>query len=172
MTGLRSAPIDARAILCYTLPVKKSPIGGYAEVFKALGDEKRLRVLLLLRERSLCVCELSEALDTPFSTLSAHLKILKTARLVENAKDGRWVVYRLVEESPVVRTVLDALERELGDDETLRRDRANIAGTTREACAVKLRVKQKKRPAAPALGASARRLRKAAKPRERVLSAE
>lgn len=152
--------------------MKKSPIHGHADIFKALGDEKRLRVLLLLKERSLCVCELSEVLATPFSTLSAHLKILKTARLVENAKDGRWVVYRLVEESPVVRAVLEALERELEEDETLLRDRANIAGMTREACAVKLRAKRKKRPSAPASGIPARRPRKAKRSREGVFSAE
>ena len=113
-------------------------------VFKALSDEKRLRILLLLKVRSLCVCELSEVLDTPFSTLSAHLKILKNARLVEDLKDGRWVVYGLTEDKPFVRNLLEMMVSGLKDDEKFLNDRSKVTHVTRELCAAKLREKQKK----------------------------
>jgi ArsR family transcriptional regulator len=124
--------------------MKNSPIDEYSNIFKALADEKRLRILLLLKVRSLCVCELSEVLETPFSTLSAHLKILRNARLVEDLKDGRWVVYGLAEDKPLVRSLLEMLESVLKEDEKYAKDRSTVANITRELCAVKLREKNKK----------------------------
>ena len=61
-------------------------------IFKALGDENRLRILLMLRQRPLCVCEIHEVLDIALSTLSAHLKHMKNTGLIEDEKDGRWVL--------------------------------------------------------------------------------
>lgn len=124
--------------------MKNSFIDEYSNIFKALGDEKRLRILLMLKVRHLCVCELSEALDTPFSTLSAHLKILKNARLVEDLKEGRWVVYRLAEDKPLIKNLLEMLETGSKNDEKYEKDRSMVTHITRELCAVKLREKQKK----------------------------
>jgi len=64
-------------------------------VFKALGDEHRLRALLALEERELCVCQIVELLGLAPSTVSKHMSILKQAGLVDGAKRGRWVHYRL-----------------------------------------------------------------------------
>jgi ArsR family transcriptional regulator len=66
--------------------------------FQALSDEKRLRVLELLRDGERCVCDLTEALDVGQSLLSFHLKTLKEAGLVRARRDGRWVHYSLDEE--------------------------------------------------------------------------
>jgi ArsR family transcriptional regulator len=145
--------------------MKNSPLDEYSNIFKALGDEKRLRILLLLRARSLCVCELSEVLDTPFSTLSAHLKILKNTRLVEDLKDGRWVVYRLAGDRPVIQNLLELLAAGLKDDEKFSRDRATVAVITRELCAVKLREKQRKHRSGSVSNLQDRQTRKTAKPK-------
>jgi len=64
-------------------------------VFKALGDEHRLRALLALQEQELCVCQIVELLGLAPSTVSKHMSILKQAGLVESVKHGRWVHYRL-----------------------------------------------------------------------------
>jgi len=67
--------------------------------FRALADEKRLRILEILREGELCVCVLTEALGIRQSLLSFHLRTLREAGLVSDRKDGRWVHYSLVPEA-------------------------------------------------------------------------
>ncbi len=70
-----------------------------ASVTRALADENRLRALLALQQGELCVCQIVELLQLAPSTVSKHMKILRTARLVEARKVGRWVYYRLPDES-------------------------------------------------------------------------
>lgn len=62
---------------------------------KAISDPNRVRVLLALRNRELCVCRLIELLQLAPSTVSKHLTILKQAGLIEGRKEGRWMHYRL-----------------------------------------------------------------------------
>lgn len=70
-------------------------------ITKAMSDENRVRILMALRGKELCVCTLTELLDLAPSTTSKHLSILKQARLIESVKDGKFVYYRLAtEESP------------------------------------------------------------------------
>ena len=68
------------------------------DMLKALADESRLRALCALRGGELCVCQLIALLDLAPSTVSKHLTILRSARLVESRKDGRWMYYRLSRE--------------------------------------------------------------------------
>ena len=70
----------------------------FLTICRALGDENRLRILLALRERELCVCQITAFLDLAPSTTSKHLSILRQARLIESSKHGRWVYYRLAGE--------------------------------------------------------------------------
>jgi len=67
-----------------------------ARAFQALSDEKRLRIVDILRGGERCVCELVEDLELSQSLLSFHLKTLKEAGLVADRKDGRWVHYSLI----------------------------------------------------------------------------
>ena len=64
-------------------------------LFKALADETRLRILRLLSERSLCVCELTDILGLEQSRMSHQLKLLRDAGLVEDLRIGRWIIYRI-----------------------------------------------------------------------------
>jgi len=66
--------------------------------FHALSDEKRLRILEILRAGECCVCDLAETLDVRQSLLSFHLKTLRDAGLVIDRKEGRWVHYSLSRE--------------------------------------------------------------------------
>ncbi len=63
--------------------------------FHALSDPLRVRVLELLRDRELCVCELCECLSVSQSKLSFHLKTLKEAGLLRSRSEGRWIYYSL-----------------------------------------------------------------------------
>jgi ArsR family transcriptional regulator len=66
-----------------------------SKVFKALGDETRLKILALLMRREMCVCELMAALNLTQPTASHHLMILENVGLVNDRKDGRWVFYSI-----------------------------------------------------------------------------
>ncbi len=67
------------------------------DIFKAAADPSRLRILKLLREGELCVCEIMTALDRPQSSTSHHLSILKDAGLIKERKVGKWSHYRLAD---------------------------------------------------------------------------
>jgi ArsR family transcriptional regulator, arsenate/arsenite/antimonite-responsive transcriptional repressor len=64
-------------------------------VLKALADENRVRILMALGPKELCVCQIVELLGLAPSTVSKHIAILKQARLVDSRKDGRWMFYRV-----------------------------------------------------------------------------
>lgn len=64
-------------------------------VFRALSDRTRLRILNLLRRRELCVCDLVSVLEVPQPTASRHLAYLRKAGLVLARKEGLWHYYRL-----------------------------------------------------------------------------
>lgn len=66
-----------------------------ASGFHALSEPLRIRVLELLRQQELCVCDLCEALGVTQSKLSFHLKTLKEAGLVTSRQEGRWIYYSL-----------------------------------------------------------------------------
>ncbi len=67
--------------------------------FKALGDEKRQRIISLLAIRDMCVCELVVALETTQSTASHHLQVLENVGIVSTVKMGKWVFYHLREDA-------------------------------------------------------------------------
>jgi DNA-binding transcriptional ArsR family regulator len=64
------------------------------KLFGAAGDSTRIKILLLLSEREMCVCELESALGLAQPTASHHLGILEQAGLVQRSKRERWAFYR------------------------------------------------------------------------------
>lgn len=76
------------------------------DVYKALGDSNRLRILSMLSVRDLCVCEINAVLNVSMSTISSHLKILRNAGLVTSKKDGRWIIYSLNEKDSSVLNII------------------------------------------------------------------
>ena len=100
------------------------------DLFKALSDETRLRILNLLRGGELCVCEVMDVLQMPQPRISHQLRILKGAGLVVDRREGKWVIYALEtsgEDDPAS-SVLQILQ-----DQMLRgvfeRDRARLQET-------------------------------------------
>ncbi len=81
-------------------------------VFKALSDETRLRIIKLLEEGELCVCDIVAALDIVQPKVSFHLSALKEAGLIKDRKQGRWIHYSLNEKDLFRRMlILSACER-------------------------------------------------------------
>lgn len=69
-----------------------------AELFKVFGDSTRIRILFVLFEEEVCVCDLAEALNMTQSAISHQLKILKQSRLVKNRRVGKSVFYSLADD--------------------------------------------------------------------------
>ncbi|MBU4319630.1 MAG: metalloregulator ArsR/SmtB family transcription factor [Thermodesulfovibrionales bacterium] len=81
-------------------------------IFKALSDETRLRILKLLEDGELCVCNIVTALDMIQPKVSFHLGVLKEAGLIKDRKHGRWIHYRLDDSDMFKRSlILSVLER-------------------------------------------------------------
>ena len=81
-----------------------------AQIFKALGDETRLRIMaLLLGGQELCVCDLMAALNLPQSTVSRHLSYLRNAGLVDDRRQGIWMYYTINKESTEHASILSDL---------------------------------------------------------------
>jgi ArsR family transcriptional regulator len=93
-------------------------------ITRALADANRMRALLVLDGRELCVCQLIEFLELAPSTVSKHMTILRQARLIDGRKKGRWMNYRLAGKhaSPAVKEAIAWLRRSLSDDPAARRD--------------------------------------------------
>ncbi|MBQ6595075.1 MAG: winged helix-turn-helix transcriptional regulator [Clostridia bacterium] len=69
-----------------------------AELFKVFGDSTRIRILFVLFEAEVCVCDLAEALNMTQPAISHQLRILKQNRLVKGRRDGKQVFYSLADE--------------------------------------------------------------------------
>ena len=91
------AECKVNRLRCITNKLDETQIKAEAEIFKAMADPCRLKILYLLREGELCVCEIMVAVDRPQSSTSHHLSLLKDAGLIKERKDGRWSRYRLSE---------------------------------------------------------------------------
>ncbi len=74
------------------------PLAPVVDLLKTLAHPARLRILALLRDGELCVCQITEVLGIPASTASEHLTELRRAGLLAERKDGRWVYYGLLRE--------------------------------------------------------------------------
>jgi len=73
-------------------------LGEYAIIFKAMGDETRLKILTMLTKGKTCACHILEAFHFTQPTLSYHMKLLTDSGLVDAVKDGKWVHYSLNKE--------------------------------------------------------------------------
>jgi ArsR family transcriptional regulator len=80
-------------------PVDHTAAAALAQVFKALADPVRLRLVSLIGAHQggeVCVCELTAAFDLTQPTISHHLKVLREAGIIDSDRRGTWVYYRLV----------------------------------------------------------------------------
>ena len=96
----------------------------FLNITKALADENRVRALLALRGRELCVCQIIELLKLAPSTVSKHMSILKQACLVYGRKEGRWMYYRLADErAPAeVKEAVAWMQKSLSHNKRIRED--------------------------------------------------
>jgi ArsR family transcriptional regulator, arsenate/arsenite/antimonite-responsive transcriptional repressor len=89
------------------------------DTFKALADETRLQIMVLLLENDeLCVCDFVGALGQTQSKVSRHLRYLYNAGLVKDRREGLWMHYRISPElTSAQQPVVDALARAVAEDQ-------------------------------------------------------
>ena len=86
-----------------TMP-DETELDSLAELFKVFGDPTRIRILFVLFETEVCVCDLARALNMTQSAVSHQLRILKQSRLVKNRRKGKSMFYSLADDH--VRTMI------------------------------------------------------------------
>jgi ArsR family transcriptional regulator, arsenate/arsenite/antimonite-responsive transcriptional repressor len=107
------------------------PLDTMAELFQALADPTRLRILGLLLTGDVCVCNIHESLRIPQPKASRHLAYLRRAGLVDTRRDGLWVYYRLVASAdPVINAIRQSVTAALGDLEAVRKDTGRLQKKT------------------------------------------
>jgi ArsR family transcriptional regulator len=101
-------------------------------IFKALADRTRLRIIGLLVNGEVCVCDIHGSLGIPQPMTSRHLAYLRRAGLVAARKDGLWVHYRIADlEDPVLEAVLGAVAHAVGHAPITARDRRRLGRDVR-----------------------------------------
>lgn len=76
-----------------------------AELFKVFGDSTRIRILYVLFEAEVCVCDIAEVLNMSQSAISHQLRVLKQSRLVRSRREGKTIYYSLADDH--VRTIIN-----------------------------------------------------------------
>ena len=75
--------------------------------FRAMADETRWRIVRLVMDRALCVCELADILEMPQSSVSSHVQIIRKAGLLESETCGKWTYFRIARgHLPLLKAVL------------------------------------------------------------------
>jgi ArsR family transcriptional regulator len=99
------------------------------QMYKALADETRLRIVFLLQTGGeLCVCDLMAVLNLPQSTVSRHLAYMRSSGLVSDTRKGVWMYYRLREQEPLLSGVLHVLKEQFLRNKTAKADRQRLSG--------------------------------------------
>jgi ArsR family transcriptional regulator, arsenate/arsenite/antimonite-responsive transcriptional repressor len=104
------------------------------DITGAISDETRIRILMMLEIRELCVCQITETLDLAPSTISKHLSILENADLISRRKAGRWVYYKLnnINAAPSVKDALRLVKRSAGGGNNILKDHKKLAALLKE----------------------------------------
>lgn len=107
-----------------------------ASVFKALSDESRLRIInLLFYSGELCVCDIEEVMGFTQTKVSRHLAYLRRARLVDDRRQGLWMLYSIAKpKTEEQRQILDFLAGLLKSDDVAQKDAGRLATRIRKGC--------------------------------------
>ena len=103
--------------------MRSASLDNATAVARALAHPARLRIVAMLRSGELCVCQVTEVLGLAPSTVSAHLKELKSAGVVTERRDGRWIYLSLADEGAVPTWIECALAHTAGSEQVEADDR-------------------------------------------------
>jgi ArsR family transcriptional regulator len=105
----------------------------FLKVMKALSDPSRIKIMKMLQQKMMCVCEMQAALQIAQSTTSKHLQILEDAGLITSKKDGLWVNYMIADgdESPYAANLIGSLKHWLDNDPDIQKLIEQLPGINR-----------------------------------------
>lgn len=106
--------LDTHALMRFTAYMRRK-----VEIFKAVGEETRLRIMRLLikADTELCACEIIDVLEKPQYTISKSLKVLVNSGLVDERREGRMMYYSLIYCDSVIKKLYEAIS-EIKSDES------------------------------------------------------
>lgn len=104
---------DLLKIVNETLP-EETELYDLAELFKVFGDSTRIRILFVLFEAEVCVCDLAKVLNMTQSAISHQLRILKQNKLVKSRREGKSIFYSLADDH--VRTIINQGREHIEED--------------------------------------------------------
>jgi ArsR family transcriptional regulator len=115
--------------------MKTKPVNSVDFTFRAFSDWTRLRILNLLRSGELCVCDLTDILETSQPRISKHLAYLRKSKLVIGRKEGLWSYYRLAPARDAFhRSLLESLEACVAHAPELAKDTKRLAVRGKRCC--------------------------------------
>lgn len=107
--------------------VNEYGVRSLTKLFRALGDETRLRIVALLSHGELCVCHIEKALELSQPNVSRQLGILRAAGIVDARRKGSWMYYALAaQEHESVKAMLDRVVALFGAERAIRADHAKL----------------------------------------------
>ena len=106
----------------------------FIKVMKALSDPGRVKIMKMLQQRVMCVCEIHTALGVAQSTASKHLQILEDSGLIASRKEGLWVNYMVADgsQNPYAAVMIGNIREWLGNDPEIKRLLDRLPGIRRE----------------------------------------
>ncbi|MFD2256614.1 ArsR/SmtB family transcription factor [Luteolibacter algae] len=106
-----------------------------AKFFRALADETRWRIIHLVKDRALCVCELADILEMPQSSVSSHVQIIRKAGLLESERCGKWTYFRIDPEYlPLLGQIISSLPDDLDHRADFKKAEIRLADRENSCC--------------------------------------
>ena len=135
--------LDVAKVIVTIIFVMSEP----ADFFRVLADETRWRIVRLVMDRALCVCELSDILEMPQSSVSSHVQIIRRAGLLESETCGKWTYFRIGHDHLAL---LKSLVRRFQDDGTFASDaekaEARLARRETSCCPGPIKLAKSRKP--------------------------
>jgi ArsR family transcriptional regulator, arsenate/arsenite/antimonite-responsive transcriptional repressor len=121
-----------------------------AAIFRVLADETRWRVIRLVTDRALCVCELADILEMPQSSVSSHVQIIRKAGMLESEQCGKWTYFRIDPGFlPFLKAVIKTLPASSNHTSDFSKAEARLAGRASSCCPGPLRLSKPRRTFTP-----------------------
>lgn len=103
--------------------------------FRALGDETRWRIVRLVADRALCVCEIADILGMPQSSVSSHVQIIRKAGLLESERCGKWTYFRILgKHLPLLTQLVESLPNDPNHKTDLIKAKARLKDRENSCC--------------------------------------
>lgn len=103
------------------------------ELFKVMSEPNRVRILMMLLAKPMCVCEVAWVLGLTAATVSNHLSYLRKEGFIEDEKDGKWINYKIAtkKNNPIINILMKNLVAWFGSDEEIIEDREKLQKANR-----------------------------------------